>query len=96
MKPPNGTNDDNTPTAASDTSDNLIREDKHFGGHLLYTDLIQRTTWFNNVRSGVSRSSWGKLRKRFYDRVDYNVNIVIQIVELAHLTRVVITKATNL
>ena len=33
--------------------------------------MIPSTTWFNNVRSCFSRSSWGKLRKQVYERVDY-------------------------
>ena len=51
--------------------DCLIGEDRQFGGNVLYKDLIPNTTWFNNVRSCVSRSSWDKLRKQVYERVDY-------------------------
>ena len=73
--------DDSISTATPDTTeeeqneeeprDCLIGENRSFGGKLLYKDLIPSTTWFNNVRSCVSRSSWGELRKRVYERVDY-------------------------
>jgi len=56
--------DDNGATTTPDTSDNLVGEDRQFGGNLLYKDLIPRTTCFNSVRTCVSRSSWGKLRKQ--------------------------------
>lgn len=62
---------DGISTATSDTRYNLVGEDRQFGGNMLYKDLIPSTTWFNNVRSCVSQSSWDKLRKQVYERVDY-------------------------
>ena len=63
--------DDNVSTTTLDTSDNLVGDDRQFGSNSLYKDLIPSTTWFNNVRSCVSRSSRDKLRKQVYERVDY-------------------------
>ena len=33
--------------------------------------MIPKGTWFNNVRTSIGRSSWDKLRKQIYDRVEY-------------------------
>ena len=49
----------------------LVGENRNFGGSILYKDLIPTTSWFNNVRKCVARSSWDKLRRQVYERVDY-------------------------
>jgi hypothetical protein len=53
------------------TDTHFIGENRLFGGNLLYKDLIPSSTWFKNVRTCVTRSSWDKLRKQVYGRADY-------------------------
>ena len=53
------------------SSMDLIGEDRQYGGSLLYKDLIPSSTWFNNVRKCVTRSSWDKLRHQIYKRANY-------------------------
>ena len=47
----------------NDTSMDLVGEDRQYGGSLLYKDLIPSSSWGNNVRTRVTRSSWDNLRK---------------------------------
>ena len=53
------------------SSKDLVGENRQFGGNVLYKDLIPSSNWFKNVRTCVTRSSWDKLRKQVYERVDY-------------------------
>ena len=50
---------------------NLIGENREYGGNQLYKDLIPKSSWCNNVRRMVSSSTWDKIRKKAYERVNY-------------------------
>lgn len=50
---------------------NIIGEDRHFGGNELYIDLIPRTSWFNNIRNCINENDWIIIRKYIYERVNY-------------------------
>ena len=46
--------------------------------------MIPKRTWFNNVRTSIDRSAWGKLRIQVYDQVDYtceccNIDCILRI-----------------
>jgi hypothetical protein len=60
----------NSPVSIVD-SDTLVGEDREFGGNLLYIDMIPSSSWYNNVRQLVKRSSWDKIRKKVYERANY-------------------------
>jgi hypothetical protein len=47
----------------------LPGEDRSYGGPLC-VDLIPSTSWFRNVRSAITSTSWRALRNRVYDRAD--------------------------
>ena len=49
----------------------LVGEDRTFGGNDLFIDLIPKSCWFTNVRTSIKGSSWDKLRKFIYERVNY-------------------------
>ncbi len=49
----------------------LIGEDRTFGGDELFVDLVPDSCWFKNIRSSISKKDWDRLRKYIYERVDY-------------------------
>ena len=71
VKKTNVESDPYHPPIIKDSSYELVGEDRYYGGNKLHKDLIPSTTWFNNVRSYISRNSWDKLRHEIYERVDY-------------------------
>ena len=50
--------------------DDFPGEDRTFGGHYLYVDLIPKTTWFKNARSHMSVDDWKKVRTKVYNRAN--------------------------
>jgi hypothetical protein len=47
----------------------LPGEDRAFGGSHLFVDLVPRSCWFTNVRSGVVPQDWERLRRLVTGRV---------------------------
>ena len=73
-------------------NEHLVGEDRQFGGNLLFKDLIPRTTWFNNVRSCVTRNSWDKLRNnKCMAEFIINLNVAGPIAELERPTKAMVT-----
>jgi len=48
--------------------ENIINEDRTFGGNILFVDMIPQNCWFSNVRSAVSPKTWDEIRKFCYAR----------------------------
>lgn len=49
----------------------LQGENRDFGGNLLLIDLTPSSTWYENVRSKITRHDWQRIRRHVYDRVNY-------------------------
>lgn len=52
-------------------NNNLIGEDRTFGGSELFVDLIPSSCWFTNVRYCVDSEDWKCIRKKVYSRINY-------------------------
>jgi len=49
----------------------LVCEDRSFGGHQLFVDMVPSTCWFSNARTCLSSHDWERIRQHVYERVDY-------------------------
>ena len=49
---------------------NLIGEDRHYGGSMLYIDTLPRSAWGENVRTCVEPVDWDRIKNHVYKRVD--------------------------
>ena len=46
-------------------SNNLINEDRYYGGDELYIDLIPKSCWFTNVRYCIKKKRLGYFKKNY-------------------------------
>lgn len=51
--------------------DELVGEDRSFGGSYLFVDLIPQSCWFSSARACIHPSDWDRVRNHVYKRVDY-------------------------